>query len=49
MGDLLFARANLARHVGADLEALLAAGGRAPEQASLGEMDRLWDRARSEG
>ena len=66
IGDLLFACANLARHIGADpeaalrtandkferrfrrVEALLAAGGRTPEQASLEEMDRLWDRAKSE-
>ena len=30
------------------VEALLAAGGRTPEQASPEERDRLWDRARSE-
>ena len=30
------------------VEALLAAAGRTPEQASPDEMDRLWERAKSE-
>ncbi|MEN5083459.1 nucleoside triphosphate pyrophosphohydrolase [Bosea sp. TWI1241] len=64
IGDLLFAVANLARHVDADpegclaaanskferrfasIEAALAAEGRKPAEASLGEMESLWQRAK---
>ncbi|MEE8273151.1 MAG: nucleoside triphosphate pyrophosphohydrolase, partial [Alphaproteobacteria bacterium] len=31
------------------VEALLAAEGRTPEDATLDEMDRLWDRAKARG
>jgi ATP diphosphatase len=65
VGDLLFAVVNLARHVGADPEAVLrmtnrkfeqrfaaieralAECGKSPEQASLAEMDALWDEAKA--
>ena len=64
VGDLLFAIANLARHVDADpeaalrttnakferrfahIEARLAAAGKTTEQASLEEMDALWNEAK---
>ena len=65
VGDLMFAVANLARHLSvhpeaalrgtnakferrfAHIEARLAEGGRKPEQASLQEMDALWDEAKA--
>ena len=65
VGDLLFAAANLARHLDVDpeaalrgtnakferrfahIEARLAEAGRKPEQASLREMDALWDEAKA--
>ena len=65
MGDLLFALANLARHLKVDpelalrdcngkferrfqfIEATLAAEGRTPGQASLDEMEALWQHAKS--
>lgn len=64
VGDLLFAIANLARHLKVDpeaalrrcnakferrfrsIEAALAAEGRKPENASLEEMEALWQRAK---
>ena len=66
IGDLLFACANLARHLGFDpeealraanakfearfrrIERWLAQGGRSPEEATLEEMDALWERAKAE-
>ncbi len=65
VGDLLFALANLARHLGVDPEAalrgtndkfvrrfshiedVLAIEGRKPEQASLDEMEALWQAAKT--
>ena len=65
VGDLLFAVANLARHLDADpeaalrttnakferrfahIEAALARRGVAPKDASLAEMDALWDEAKA--
>jgi ATP diphosphatase len=64
IGDLLFAVANLARHLQVDpdqalrrtnvkftrrfanIEAALAAEGRAPSEASLAEMEALWQKAK---
>lgn len=67
IGDLLFAVANLARHLKIDpdqalrrtnakfierfahIEAALAAVGRRPAEASLDEMERLWQEAKGKG
>jgi nucleoside triphosphate diphosphatase len=64
VGDLLFAVANLARHLSVDpegalrganakferrfghIETRLAEGGRAPEEASLDDMETLWNEAK---
>ncbi len=64
MGDLLFACANLARHLDVDpeaalrlankkferrfryIEAELRVAGRTPQQATLAELDELWERAK---
>ncbi len=66
VGDLLFAVANLARHLEIDpdqalrrtnakfvrrfgaIEAALAAGGRSPAEASLDEMEALWQGAKAD-
>jgi ATP diphosphatase len=66
LGDLLFAAANLGRHLGVDPEAALAranlkfrrrfrhiedrlrAQGRRLDQATLGELDALWEEAKAE-
>jgi ATP diphosphatase len=66
VGDLLFAAANLARHLRADpegilratnlkferrfasIEKALAARGKAPKDATLTEMDELWNAAKAE-
>jgi MazG family protein len=65
LGDLLFAIANIARHLGVDPEAALrdanakfvrrfervedalAKDGRKPEDATLEEMDQLWDETKA--
>jgi ATP diphosphatase len=65
LGDLLFAIANVARHLGVDpesalrdanakfvrrfghVEDALARDGRRAEDATLEEMDRLWDEAKA--
>ena len=65
LGDLLFAIANIARHLGVDPEAALrdanakfvrrfgrveealSKDGRKAEDATLEEMDRLWDEAKA--
>ena len=65
-GDLLFAMANLSRHLKVDaedalrpanakfmrrfksIEASLATEGRRPEDASLDEMEALWQKAKAE-
>lgn len=65
LGDLIFAIANIARHLGIDpegalrdantkfmrrfgsVEEALAKDGRKAEDATLEEMDRLWDEAKA--
>jgi nucleoside triphosphate diphosphatase len=48
-GDLLFVMANIAGHLKSDQEGATAlrAEGRTPEDATLEEMDQLWDEAKA--